>query len=100
MLISAAAFDQSMVYAIPVLNLNISTDFKPQALRGLIETYFKLGGTQVQVTYADRETLLDARRNPDAHRDLIVRVGGYSDYFVNLGERLQDAVIERTVFDG
>ncbi len=100
MLISAASFDQSMIYAIPVLNLSISTKFKPEVLRGLIESYFKLGGTQVQITYTDRETLLDAKKNPDDHGDLVVRVGGYSDFFISLNSDLQDAVIERTMFDG
>jgi len=100
MLISAASFDQSMVYAIPVLNLSISTKFKPEILRGLIEGYFKMGGTQVQITYVDRETLLDAKENPNEHGDLIVRVGGYSDFFISLNRDLQDAVIARTMFDG
>ena len=100
MLISAASFDQSMIYAIPVLNLSISTKFKPQVLRGLIETYFKMGGTQVQITYTDRETLIDAKKNPDDHGDLVVRVGGYSDFFISLNSDLQDAVIERTMFEG
>ncbi|MBQ6789337.1 MAG: hypothetical protein IJO81_04030 [Clostridia bacterium] len=100
MLISAASFDQSMIYAIPVLNLSITTKFKPEVLRGLIESYFKLGGTQVQITYTDRETLIDAKKNPDDHGDLVVRVGGYSDFFISLNSDLQDAVIERTMFDG
>ncbi|MBR6807400.1 MAG: hypothetical protein IKM46_03355 [Clostridia bacterium] len=100
MLISAASYDQSMIYAIPVLNLSLSTKCSPEILRALIEGYFKLGGTQVQITYADRETLIDAKKNPDAHEDLIVRVGGYSDFFNSLSSELRDAVIERIVFDG
>ena len=99
MLISAASFDQSMVYGIPVLNLSISKDFRPEVLRALIEGYFKMGGTQMQLTYVDRETLLDAKRNPDAHEDLVVRVGGYSDYFVNLSPALRKAVVERNVHE-
>ena len=100
MLISAASFDQSMIYAIPVVNLSISTKFPPEVLRGLIESYFKLGGTQVQITYTDRETLIHAKNNPDDHGDLVVRVGGYSDFFISLNSDLQDAVIERTMFEG
>lgn len=99
MLISASSFDQSRIYSIPVLNLSITKQFKPPVLRALIEGYFKMGGTQMQITYVDRETLLDAKKNPDAHRDLIVRVGGYSEYFYKLGPELQDAVIARTQFD-
>jgi len=43
-----------------------------------------------------RETLLDAQVHPEDHRDLIVRVAGYSDYFRNLDKALQDEIIERT----
>jgi formate C-acetyltransferase len=59
-----------------------------------------MGGTQVQITYVDRETLIDAKKNPHDHHDLIVRVGGYSEFFISLNSDLQDAVIERTMFDG
>jgi len=100
MLASASCFDQSMVYAIPVVNLNLSTKCKPEILRALIEGYFSMGGTQVQVTYVDRETLIDAKNDPDSHADLIVRVGGFSQYFISLDSDLQDAVIARTAFDG
>ena len=62
----------------------------------LAKTYFALGGQQYTVTVVSPEDLLDAKAHPENHRDLIVRVGGYSDYFVNLEEGLQDNVIERT----
>ena len=78
--------------------LSITKAFDPAVLRALIETYFELGGTQIQITCTTRETLLDAQANPDAHRDLVVRVGGYSYHFCRLTRELQDAVIARTVF--
>lgn len=62
----------------------------------LAKTYFALGGQQYTVTVVSPEDLLDAKIHPENHRNLIVRVGGYSDYFVNLEEGLQDNVIERT----
>lgn len=62
----------------------------------LIRTYFQLGGAQLQPTVVSRETLLAAQADPDHHRDLIVKVGGYSTYFVNLGREIQDEVIART----
>ncbi len=62
----------------------------------LAKAYFAGGGQQYTVTVVSPEDLLDAKTNPDNHRNLIVRVGGYSDYFVNLDEALQDNVIERT----
>lgn len=52
---------------------------------------------EVQFNYLDNETLLDAQKNPDKHRDLIVRVAGYSAYFVELCKDVQDEIISRTV---
>lgn len=62
----------------------------------MAKTYFEGGGQQYTVNVVSQEELLDAQKNPDAHRDLIVRVGGYSDYFVNLEKGLQDNVIKRS----
>ena len=62
----------------------------------LAKTFFAGGGQQYTVTVVSPEDLLDAKIHPENHRNLIVRVGGYSDYFVNLDEGLQDNVIERT----
>ena len=62
----------------------------------LAKTFFASGGQQYTVTVVSPQDLLDAKEHPDIHRNLIVRVGGYSDYFVNLNEALQDNVIERT----
>jgi len=99
MLKSAVSFDQSMIYSIPVLNLSITKKFEPAVLRSLIEGYFEMGGTQMQITCVNRDTLLEAKKNPEAYRDLIVRVGGYSEYFHRLSNELQDAVIARTMFE-
>ena len=62
----------------------------------LAKAFFAGGGQQYTVTVVSPEDLLDAKMNPEKHRNLIVRVGGYSDYFVNLSSELQDNVIERT----
>lgn len=62
----------------------------------LIQTYFKLGGSQIQPTVVSAETLKDAQDNPDENRELIVKVGGYSTYFVDLGREIQDEIIART----
>ena len=82
-----------------VTNLSITKKYTPEIIRALVEGYFEMGGTQLQITVTDRETLLDAQQNPDAHRDLIVRVGGYSEYFHKLDRPIQNAVIARTLFD-
>ena len=62
----------------------------------LVRTYFDLGGSQLQPTVASAEVLRRAKQDPDSHRDLIVKVGGYSTYFVDLGQEIQDEVIART----
>ncbi|PKN56745.1 MAG: hypothetical protein CVU56_14530 [Deltaproteobacteria bacterium HGW-Deltaproteobacteria-14] len=62
----------------------------------LVRGYFALGGAQLQPTGVSAETLRAARRDPEAHRDLVVKVGGYSSYFVDLGREVQDEIIART----
>jgi len=62
----------------------------------LIRTYFQLGGSQLQPTVVSSETLREAQKTPEDHRDLIVKVGGYSAYFTELGKEIQNEVIERT----
>jgi len=65
-------------------------------LTDLIRTYFTLGGHHIQFNVVSAETLRDAQLHPEAHRDLIVRVAGYSDYFCDLSRELQDEIISRT----
>ena len=63
----------------------------------LLETYFKNGGVHFQLTYVSREDLLNAKKAPEKYKNLRVRVSGFSDYFVNLNEPLQDDIIRRTI---
>jgi len=78
--------------------------FNPQVLEGegldklvqLVRSYFRLDGHHVQFNVINRQTLLEAQKNPQQYRHLIVRVAGYSDYFVELGEGLQNEIITRT----
>ena len=83
----------------------LNQKFSPQLLKdehdldkfvGLIRTYFKLDGHHVQFNVVDATTLRAAQEHPTEHRDLIVRVAGYSDYFCDLGQSLQDEIIART----
>jgi pyruvate-formate lyase len=62
----------------------------------LMRTYFSQGGKHVQFNVVDKNTLLDSQKRPEKHRDLIVRVAGYSAYFVNLNKPVQDEIIKRT----
>jgi formate C-acetyltransferase len=65
----------------------------------LAKAFFAGGGQQYTITVVSPEDLLQAKEHPENHRNLIVRVGGYSDYFVNLTTELQDNVIERSFMD-
>ncbi|MEW6358429.1 MAG: pyruvate formate lyase family protein [Planctomycetota bacterium] len=67
-----------------------------KALRHVIETYMKRGGFEMQINVVGKEDLLDAQVNPEQYPDLLVRVAGYSDYFVHLNKNMQDEVIART----
>ncbi len=62
----------------------------------LVRGYFQMAGHHVQFNVVDADTLREAQADPDSHRDLIVRVAGYSDYFCDLSEALQEEIIERT----
>ena len=66
------------------------------ALVALIRSYFHMGGHHIQFNVVDAATLRHAQEHPEEHRDLIVRVAGYSDYFCDLGRALQDEIIART----
>ena len=74
----------------------LKTDSDLEKLATLIEVYMKNGGKQVQFNVADEKVLRDAQEHPDRHRDLLVRVAGYSTYFVSLSRKIQDEVMERT----
>jgi len=68
----------------------------PQVLASMIRSHFSRGGAEVQINCVSRETLLAAKADPASYRDLIVRVGGFSDYFTRLDPILQDEIIQRT----
>lgn len=68
-------------------------------LASLIRTYFKFGGHHIQFNIVDTATLQDAQKHPDEYRDLLVRVAGYSDYFNDMTEQLQNEIIARTEND-
>ncbi len=65
-------------------------------LAAFTDTFMRSGGTHIQYNIADSKELADAKVNPDNHRSLIVRVGGFSAYFVQLSPEIQDDIIMRT----
>jgi len=70
------------------------------ALRHLIRSYFSMDGHHIQFNVVDADTLRKAKKQPEEYRNLIVRVAGYSDYFTDLTEELQDEIIRRTEHTG
>ena len=97
---SAITIDQ-VPYQATLLNIK----FHPSALNStedlgklsdLIKTYFSFGGKHIQFNVVNKQTLLDAQEHPERHHDLIVRVAGYSAYFVTLGRPVQNEIIART----
>ncbi len=74
----------------------LSNDDGLDKLTQLVRSYFRLDGHHIQFNVVDAATLREAQKHPEQNRDLIVRVAGYSDYFVDLGEDLQDEIIART----
>ncbi|HOX93065.1 MAG TPA: glycine radical domain-containing protein, partial [Spirochaetales bacterium] len=97
---SLAKLDQARTGG-TLLNLR----FSPEALSGdsgiaklgsLVRGYFAQGGHHVQFNVVDEETLLAAKKRPEDYRNLLVRVAGYSDYFVDLDEDHQNEILARS----
>ncbi len=96
---SASKIDTTKTY-----NHLLNQKFNPEQLKGHSKEVFKsyirswgdLGVSHVQFNIVDKETLRDAQQNPEKHQNLIVRVAGYSAYFVDLSGGLQDAIIARS----
>ena len=65
-------------------------------MAALIRTYFEIGGFHVQFNVVSNETLRAAQENPAEHQNLMVRVAGYSAYFVELAQEVQNDIISRT----
>ncbi|HOY72404.1 MAG TPA: pyruvate formate lyase family protein, partial [Tenuifilaceae bacterium] len=99
-ILSAAKIDQIKTGG-TLLNQKFSpsfftTDESLDKMVSLIRSYFKLDGHHIQFNVVSADTLRDAQKHPEKYQDLIVRVAGYSDYFNDLGEALQNEIIRRT----
>ena len=82
----------------PVVNIRLHKDFENELVKPLVEGFFAEGGMQIQITCISKEDMLSAMDEPEKHRDLMVRVGGYTDYFVNLSREAQETIIKRTEY--
>ncbi|MGI6576865.1 MAG: pyruvate formate lyase family protein [Eubacteriales bacterium] len=68
------------------------------ALKSLLMTYLEQGGPQIQINFVKPEELIDAKVNPYAHRNLVVRIAGFCEYFIYLDDKMQDEIISRTAY--
>ena len=97
---SCECFDHTKFAGGIALNLRmhptvLSRDDGAAKLRDMTKAYFENGGMEVQYNVVDTETLRAAQAEPTEYRDLVVRIAGYSAYFVELGRELQDDIIAR-----
>lgn len=101
---SAAKLNQDVHSGGTLLNLRLHEDLVKSKrgqsnLGSMIQSFFSLGAFHVQFNTISTETLRKAQNNPEAYRDLLVRVAGYSTQFVNLSRSMQDAIIARTAHE-
>lgn len=98
MLNSAAKLPLKLALGTPVLNIRLQKKLIFDCLKALIMGYFEQGGMQVQVSCLSREDILEAMKYPEKHENLIVRIGGFSEYFNRLSPELKQTVLKRTEF--
>jgi pyruvate-formate lyase len=93
--------------ALPYKSVQLNMKFHPTVLKGMkgsktllsmIKTFFDLGGYFIQFNVVDSRMLRDAQRHPERYRDLLVRVAGFTAYWVELSKGVQDEIIQRTEF--
>jgi len=96
---SSASLCQEKMAGTPVLNIRIDENLSPDNLEALVKGYFANGGMQLQITCTNKADIIDAMEHPENHPSLIVRIGGYSEYFSRLSPELRKTVVERTVHE-
>ncbi|MBU0716437.1 MAG: hypothetical protein KJ964_13865 [Verrucomicrobia bacterium] len=99
-ILSATCWDHTPFIGGTALNLKFGkSQMSGEAatkMKALIKTFMERGGFELQINSVDRETLLKARESPENYGDLLVRIGGYSDYFTRLSPKMQVEIIART----
>lgn len=102
MVLSLSSWDQKEFLGGMVVNIKFGREHLTGRNSGrfvqILRTFMRRGGLEMQVNVVDRQTLLDAREHPEQHGDLLVRIGGFSDYFVRLTPTLQQEIIDRTEY--
>lgn len=104
-ILSATSWDHTPLIGGVAFNMKFSASLfrrspgAPNSLRELVLTFLRRGGFETQINVVDRSTLEEARKNPEKYRDLVVRIGGYTDYFTRISREMQDEIIQRTEYE-
>ena len=98
LLSSTAKLPLERITGTPIMNIRIKKEHLPTLLKPLVQTFFEKGGMQLQVSSLSREEMLDAIEHPEKHENLVVRIGGFSEYFNRLTPGLKQTVLERTEY--
>lgn len=102
MILSLTSWEQSALLGGMVVNIKFGAENlkgeKQDNFLQLLHTFIQRGGLELQVNVVDRKTLEDARKHPENHQNLLVRIGGFSDYFTRLTPVLQQEIIARTEY--
>ena len=96
-LCSSAAWQPARFLGGTTLNIKLNKNTPSAAISALIRGFIKTDDAQMQFNIVSPDELIDAQHNPERHGDLIVRIGGYSDYFTRIPKSLQDDVISRSI---
>ena len=94
---SVTSLDLAHAIGTPVFNFNVQPDYDFEVFKSLVKGYISQGGMQMQCSCISKQMLLDAYKNPELYKNLVVRVAGYSEYFYRLSDELKRAVIARTI---
>lgn len=95
-LISTVSWEPSRFLGGTSVNVKLNKNIEKEKIKALIKGYLKTHGSQLQFNIVDAKTLLEAQKNPENYKDLLVRIGGYSDFFVKIPKGLQNEIISRT----
>jgi formate C-acetyltransferase len=86
-----------MSHNFKLMHGSLETQEGENGLISLLQTASILGNAQMQFNYIDNQTLIEAQKHPEKYRDLLMRVAGYSAFFVELCKEVQDEIISRTM---
>jgi len=97
---SISEFDPHGISSATVTNFSLDESYYKddsafEKTADMLETFLKNGGMQFQLNHLNKDDLIKAKADPESYRDLRVRVTGYSDFFANLNEVIQDSIIKR-----